>query len=107
VDRFALADVYVTGPSTSLLEALASGMPVIYYRVNQQHLHPPFSDDPFIERRTATSPQELARALDAVGRFEPDEESQIAAWSDYYLGPRDGRSVARILEAMQREFRNG
>src|SRR5204862_2659861 len=73
---FGAADVYVTGPSTSLLEAVAAGTPIIFYQVNSQKLHPPYRDDPFIAARTASSPGDLA---DALGReLAPTGEGEMS-----------------------------
>jgi hypothetical protein len=101
LDAFGSADVYVTGASTSLLEAVASGLPVIYYRVNEQRMHVPFSGDPFIEQRTAASSIELAALLDRLGEEEAPDPAQLDAWCERYLGPRDGGSVSRIIDAIR------
>jgi hypothetical protein len=100
VDLFSAADLYVTTYSTSLLEAIALGLPAIYYRVNDQRLHPPFSDDDVMDRRTATSTGDLARLVDdpALSALPPADER--AAWLERYLGPADGRSVDRIEAAV-------
>ena len=66
VDMFADADVYITTHSTSLLQAAASRLPIVYYRVNDQVLHPPFSDDPVIARCTAATRSELADIMTAA-----------------------------------------
>jgi len=105
VEAFASADLYVTGASTSLLEAVAFGLPVIYYRVNEQHLHPPFTDDSVIQPRTAASPRQLAALIDRVAHGElTPETKEITAWCERYLGQRDGHSVARIIEAIRQEI---
>src|SRR5207302_7096303 len=81
VEAFAGADVYVTTHSTSLLEAAALGLPVIYYRVNAQRLHPPFDNDPFMRRRTAASPAELAALLDSMAdAATADDPESLLAW---------------------------
>jgi hypothetical protein len=97
VDLFQECDLYVTSASTSLLEAVAIGVPVIYYRVNWQRFHPPFEGDDYLSRRTASSPSELGtlvRAGELLGEQPPE------GWIERYLGPRDGRSVARIVDAI-------
>jgi hypothetical protein len=97
LDRF---DVHLTTYSTSLIEAVALGIPVIYYRVNPQHLHPPFGGDAVLAQRTASSPDDVARLLtDPVATFATAEAR--AAWIERYLGPSDGRSVDRILSAIR------
>jgi hypothetical protein len=95
------ADLYITTYSTSLIEAAAAGLPVIYYRVNPQRLHPPFSGDPFIEQRTAASPGELSAILDDAPTGFASKEERLD-WAERYLGPLDGRSVERILSAVER-----
>jgi hypothetical protein len=100
VDAFNRADVYVTTYSTSLLEAVARELPVIYYRVNPQRLHPPFRDDEFLAARTADSPAALAALLDDPATFTPLAAHERDAWVERYLGPTDGRSTERIERAV-------
>jgi hypothetical protein len=100
LDRF---DLYITTYSTSLIEAVGLGLPVIYYRVNPQRLHPPFSHDPFLARCTAATPDQVATLLD--GPASPFETADArAAWIEQYLGPRDGRSVDRIVAAIREKL---
>ena len=101
---FEWCDVYVTTFSTSLIEAAAMRVPVLYYRVNEQRLHPPFRGDPWLAPRTASSPDELAALLEA-GAYEYGREGEgdPVAWSEQYLGPRDGQSVRRVIEAVRTE----
>jgi hypothetical protein len=100
LDRF---DVYITTYSTSLIEAVALGVPVIYYRVNPQRLHPPFSRDPFLARCTASSPDQVATLLDGpTPAFETHDDRD--AWVEQYLGPSDGRSVDRIVAAIREKL---
>jgi hypothetical protein len=90
-------DVYVTTYSTSLLEAAAIGLPIIYYRVNRQSLSAPFSDDEFLARRSVTSPAQLATLLadrDELATSPPN------GWVERYLGPSAG-AVDRILAAIE------
>jgi hypothetical protein len=100
VGEFDTADIYITTYSTSLLEAVARDLPVIYYRVNPQRLHAPFADDPFLEARTAHSAQELAALLDDPGLREPLGPAVRDAWVQRYLGATDGRSTERIADAI-------
>ncbi len=100
VDLFSTANVYVTTYSTSLLEAAARGLPVAYYRVNQQRLQPPFSDDPVMAARTASSPQDLAALLDDAGRLALPDGEIVASWLEEHLGPADGRCSERVAEAL-------
>ena len=96
VDQFNASDLYVTTYSTSLLEAIARELPVVYYRVNPQRLHPPFSDDRFLAARTAETPAALAALLDdPVVLTLPGPEVR-ETWIERYLGPTDGRSTDRI-----------
>jgi hypothetical protein len=93
-EEFARADLYLTTYSTSLLEAAVT-MPVIYYRVNDQRLGPPFEDDEFLRRRTASTPAELAALLrDRATLATPPPPP----WLLRYLGPAgaDQRMVAAI-----------
>jgi hypothetical protein len=101
LDLFDQTDLYITTYSTSLIEAVAMGLPVIYYRVNLQRLHPPFAEDSFLEQRTADSPEGLAVLLDhAAPEFASDDERR--GWAERYLGPLDGGSVGRVLAAVER-----
>ena len=98
---FDSADVYITTYSTSLLEAVAVQLPVVYYRVNPQRLHAPFAGDAFLERRTAGSREELAALLDdPPAEFATHEERM--GWCERYLGPLDGRSVDRVLTQIEK-----
>ncbi len=105
VAEFDAADVYITTYSTSLLEAVARDLPVIYYRVNPQRLHAPFSGDTFLAARTAETPQQLAALLDDPGLREPPAPAVRDAWVKRYLGATDGRSTERIEEAILAELR--
>lgn len=96
VGEFDSADIYITTYSTSLLEAVARDLPVIYYRVNPQRLHAPFSGDAFLSARTADSPQRLAALLDDSKLREPLPPAVRDAWVERYLGATDGRSTERI-----------
>jgi hypothetical protein len=100
VGEFDTADIYITTYSTSLLEAVARDLPVIYYRVNPQRLHAPFSDDPFLEARTVHSAEELAALLDDPALREPLAPEVRDAWVQRYLGATDGRSTERIERAI-------
>lgn len=97
-EHFAEADLYLTTYSTSLLEA-AVVMPVIYYRVNDQRLGPPFEDDEFLGPRTASTPLELASLIRdrATLATQPPTE-----WSLRYLGPADADE--RVIAAIEAEL---
>jgi hypothetical protein len=96
VELFNSYDVFVTTYSTSLIEAVAVGLPIVYYRVNEQRLGPPFSGDEFLASRSASTPAQLAALLadrDARAASPPE------GWIERYLGPTDG-SVDRIAAAI-------
>ena len=100
VDLLDECDLHITTYSTTLLEAVALSVPVIYYRVNLQRLHGPFAGDPIIARRTASSPAELAGLLsDSDSEFPSRQDRE--AWLERYLGPRDGGSVDRIVTTIE------
>jgi hypothetical protein len=90
---FGDADVYVSTYTTSLIEAAAAGLPIVYYRVNPQRIGPPFDGDPWLGRRTATTPAELAALL---GDAELLQEPPPPGWIEHVLGPRDGHASDRI-----------
>lgn len=99
VALFGDCDVYVTTYSTSLIEAAAVGLPVVYYRINAQRLGPPFSGDEFLARRSASTPAQLAALLadrDALAAPPP------ADWVERYLGPTEG-AVERIIAAVEEQ----
>jgi hypothetical protein len=98
---FGGADVYVSTYTTSLIEAAAAGLPIVYYRVNPQRIGPPFDGDPWLERRTATTPEQLAALLqDADLLREPPPEG----WLEHVLGPRDGHATDRIRAAINAQL---
>jgi hypothetical protein len=101
LDLFGEVDAYITTYSTSLLEAAAFGLPVVYYRVNRQRLHAPFSsDDDFMVARTASSSQELAALLDDADRLVLPHGDSLASWVERHLGPTDGRCTERVAAAL-------
>jgi PAS domain-containing protein len=96
---FGDCDVYVTTYSTSLIEAAAVGLPVVYYRINAQRLGRPFSDDEFLARRSVSTPAQLASLLadrDALAVPPPGD------WVERYLGPTE-RAVERIIAAVEEQ----
>jgi hypothetical protein len=97
VDIFTGFDFYVAPYSSSLLEALAVGLPVVYYRVNAQRVGPPFDGDTWLGGRTASTPFELAALLRDRRRID---EMPPPGWLERYLGPRDGRAADRIAAAI-------
>jgi len=96
VDLFEQCDIYVSSYSTSLIEAAAVGLPIIYYRINSQRMGPPFTGDEFLARRTASTPDQLAALLADRQTYV---DSPPAGWVERYLGPMGG-SVDRILAAI-------
>jgi len=97
IELFHDFDVYLTTYSTSLLEAVAVGLPIIYYQVNPQRMGPPFSDDQFLAGRTARTPIELATLLaDPASLASPPPDG----WIEQYIGPTTG-AVDRILSAIE------
>jgi hypothetical protein len=100
IDLFDRCDVYVTTYSTSLLEAIAGGLPSIYYRVNKQRLAPPFSADGFVEARSASTSTGLAEILADRRRLE---EKPPAGWVKHYLGPRTG-ATDRVIASIDRQL---
>jgi hypothetical protein len=98
--QFAHADLYVTTYSTSLLEA-AVMIPVIYYRVNDQRLGPPFEDDEFLSRRTAETPSELASL---IGDRVTLAASPPPEWFLRYLGPTGADE--QVVAAIESELRS-
>ena len=100
VAQFDAADLYVTTYSTSLLEAVARDLPVVYYRVNDQRLQPPFSGDPILSARTASSTEQLRALLDDPALRMPLQAEARDAWVQRYLGAVDGHSTQRIEEAI-------
>jgi hypothetical protein len=100
VDLFGEVDVYITTYSTSLLEAMAAGLAVVYYRVNPQRLHAPFSGEEALAARTASSPQELSTLLDDAGRVALPDGDALASLIQEYLGPTDGGCSERVAAAL-------
>ena len=100
IELFGECDVYVTTYSTSLIEAAAVGLPIVYYRINAQRLGPPFSADEFLARRSASTPAQLAALLaDPHAR----EAAPPEGWVERYLGPPTG-AVDHIVAAVDRQL---
>ncbi len=100
VGLFPEFDIYVTTYSTSLLEAVAVGLPIIYYRINKQRMGPPFSADDYLAGRTASTPAELTALLsdhDVLSASPP------AGWVEQYLGPMTG-AVDGVLTAIEQHI---
>ena len=97
---FPHADLYVTTYSTSLLEA-ARVMPVIYYRVNDQRIGPPFEDDEFLSQRTASTSAELASL---IRDRTPLATAPPSEWLLHYLGPAGADE--RVVAAIEAELRS-
>jgi hypothetical protein len=94
LDMLPDAAVYITTYSTSLLSAALADTPFVYYRVNEQRLHAPFTADPVMDARTAATPAALTSLLDAPpGAVDP-------AWVEQYIGPRDGGNARRVIDAL-------
>jgi hypothetical protein len=100
-DLFASSDVYITTYSTSLLQAAAAGLPFLYFRVNEQQLHPPFCGDEVMSAHTVTSATELAGVLDSDAPPAMPSGEGLAAWIEHYAGPQDGTNTARVLAAVR------
>ena len=98
LELFDQCDIYVTTYSTSLLEA-ALNTPVVYYRVNEQRLGPPFDGDEYLGARTAATPSDLANLLRdrATLATRPPAE-----WVERYLGPEG--ATERISAAIEAEI---
>lgn len=98
LELFDQCDIYVTTYSTSLLEA-ARSTPVVYYRVNEQRLGPPFDVDDYLSPRTASTPSDLANLLrDRATLATPPPPG----WVERYLGP--GGATERISGAIEAEI---
>ncbi len=99
---FARHRMYITTYSTSLLEAARAGLPIAYFRANEQEIHAPFSDDPILASRTADTPERLTELIDtAAAPSATGTAPNIEDWVEQYLGPADGRSVERIIAAIE------
>lgn len=92
------ADVYITTYSTSLLDAIAAGVPSVYYRVNAQRIGPPFDGDPWLQRRTAQSVADLA---DLLAQPRVLSEAPPPGWTQDVLGNPEG-ALERIAEIVER-----
>jgi hypothetical protein len=100
-ELFAASDIYITTYSTSLLEAASAGLPFVYFRVNEQRLHPPFSDDAVMATHTVASAAELTRMLDGDAPPAMPSGDDAGAWLERYTGPSDGRNTTRLLTALR------
>ena len=98
LELFDQFDIYVTTYSTSLLEAALS-TPVVYYRVNEQRLGPPFDGDDYLGARTATTPSDLANLLRDRATLAT---RPLAEWVERYLGPEG--ATERISAAIEAEI---
>ena len=76
-------------------------MPVIYYRVNDQRIGPPFEDDEFLSRRTASTSAELASL---IRDRTPLATAPPSEWLLHYLGPAGANE--RVVAAIEAELRS-
>ena len=102
VAMFDDADLYVTTYSTSLLQAAAAGVPIAYLRVNDQRLYSPFDgEEPVLTGLTARDGAELARVIDDPATRDVEAVRARMAWTERFLGPRDGHCSERVLQALR------
>jgi len=101
IDRyFSATDLFITGPSTSLFEAVLAGTPVVLTMPWQTNVASglPWDGDEWLERRTARTADDIARLLnDTATLLEPPP----AGWLEHYIGPTDSNATDRILEQIQ------
>jgi hypothetical protein len=89
-------DLYISIYSQTLFEASCLGIPVIYYKKDNEILSPPF--DQKSELVTVDTVPELKRAFldfqNSHDRFEPFLEKSVM---EKYVGPLDGKNLERNL----------
>ncbi len=102
IDRyFSETDLFISGPSTSLFEAVLAGLPVVLTVPWQTNVAAglPWDGDEWLERRTARTADDIARLLnDTATLLEPPP----AGWLEHYIGPTDSNVTDRILAQIQR-----
>jgi hypothetical protein len=91
------ADFYISIYSQTLFEASCLGVPVVYYRADNEIIHPPF--DMSSELVTVTSEKDLVQALfDFVNgdcRYDAFLDRKIM---EKYVGPLDGDNLERNIK---------
>ena len=94
---FKKSDLYISIYSQTLFEASCLGIPVIFYKKDNETLMPPFDQN--CELVTATSPEQL------MGFFN-DFKNNGSCYTDFlkrevmekYIGPLDGNNLARNMD---------
>ena len=100
VDYFSKLNLYVTFYSQTILEASAMGVPAIYFKVDEEDLHPPF--DSKSEVVTAKSRADLFKLMKDF-----NSDSQVyrnfmdPATLEKYIGFIDGGNLQRNIKAIE------
>ncbi len=90
-------DLYISIYSQTLFEASCLGIPVIYYKNDQEDQDPPFDNQS--ELVTACDPQELRNTLVAFLQHDSIFDAFLSREVlEKYIGPLDGENTRRNLE---------
>ncbi len=90
-------DLYISIYSQTLFEASCLGIPVIYYKKDQEFLDPPF--DTKSELITVDTVNDLKRAFYDFKANDPRFDQFLdKSVMEKYIGPLDGKSTERNLE---------
>lgn len=91
------ADFYISIYSQTLFEASCLGVPAVYYRADNEIIHPPF--DMKSELVTVTNESDLVKAfLDFINgdsRYDAFLDRKVM---EKYVGPLDGKNLERNLK---------
>jgi hypothetical protein len=100
------ADFFVSIFSQTLFEASCMGIPVAYYRVGDRFKYEPFDGES--ELVTLDTVESLVQAIEDAraghARFDPFLDRDVMA---RYIGPLDGRNVARNMEFIYKLLDSG
>jgi hypothetical protein len=100
VDYFSKLNLYVSFYSQTILEASAFGVPAIYFKFDEEDLHPPF--DCNSEVVTAKSRAEL---FELMKDFNSDSQAyrnfMDPATLEKYIGFIDGGNLQRNIKAIE------
>jgi hypothetical protein len=90
-------DLYISIYSQTLIEASVSGIPVIYFKKDSEHLHPPFdgNSELVVAKTTSELKSIIHEFIEGSKIFLPFLSFEVL---EKYVGPLDGNATSLNLE---------